>query len=381
MLSDTISPSTSLSATYQKWVVEGITDDADLQEQHFRLKECNIPSLKDGEALIRVKLINIHSATRLRILRGMIKLGETDLNNYACAEVVASRDSAFSVGDIIACQAGWQEYQVISSRDSPVGFSDANQLVQALNGTRSPWAYVFRPAMVRMWPISTLMEIFGTSGMTAWFGLQQNGPLLARDTVAVAASTGSVGSIVAQIARAAGCRVVGFAGGADRCAWVKSVLGIDDCIDYTSPALDNLLQRAFPEGIDLFSDGVGGELTERVTRRMNRHSRLFSYGSAASYYAPSISSAPAVRPTMRQNFGLTDEVESRISERHIRSHIWTVDQFYHQRLQAEDALSQLLISGQLKPHSHTVQGFDALPGAICAMYHSRKPGKLQIAFE
>ncbi|QGY32448.1 MDR family NADP-dependent oxidoreductase [Pantoea cypripedii] len=381
MQSDNVTSSITLPASYRKWVVSGATGAPDLKKEHFRQVECEIPSLMDGEALIRVKMINVHSATRLRILRGMIATGQTDLNNYACAEVVSSRDPAFCVGDVIACQAGWQEYQVISSRDLPVGFAEPNNLVKALNGTHSPWVYVFRPAMVQMWPASTLMEIFGTSGMTAWFGLQQNGPMLTRDTVAVAATTGSVGSIVAQIAKAAGCRVVGFAGGAERCTWVTTTLGIDDCIDYTSPDLDKALRKVFPEGIDLFSDGVGGDLTERVTRLMNRHSRLFSYGSAASYYAPSIGSAPEVRPTMRQNFGITEEVERRLSERHIRSHVWTVDQFYHQRLQAEDALSQLLLSGQLKPNSHTVDGFEHLPAAITGMYRSRQPGKLQIAFK
>src|SRR6266436_10148431 len=104
----------------------------------------------------------------------------------------------FGEGDVIACQAGWQDYQIVSSEDGSVGYGPASELVKALNGTSSQWSYVFRPAMVKMWPPEVLMEMFGTSGMTAYFGMRECGPLMPRDGVAVAGTTGSVGSIAAQ---------------------------------------------------------------------------------------------------------------------------------------------------------------------------------------
>ena len=135
-----------------------------LGPEQFQLREVPIPELKQGQALVRVKLVNIHSGTRARMANGMTKLGDTDRSNYACAEVVQSRDQTFREGDVIACQAGWQDYQIVSSEDGSVGYGPASELVKALNRTNSQWSYVFRPAMVKMWPPEVLMEMFGTSG-------------------------------------------------------------------------------------------------------------------------------------------------------------------------------------------------------------------------
>jgi hypothetical protein len=136
--------------------------------EQFELQETRLFALEDGQVLVRVKLINIHANTRTRMARGMIEIGETELSNYACAEVVQSRDTAFKEGDVIACQRGSQDYQMINSKDGPAGgYGAPSELVKALNGTGSPWTYVFRPAMVKIWPPEVLMEMFGTSGMTA----------------------------------------------------------------------------------------------------------------------------------------------------------------------------------------------------------------------
>lgn len=378
---DIASPAFAVPDHFRQWVVkEGVAGGV-LREQNFEQRVVPMPHMQEGEALARIKLINVHAATRMRIARGLIPEGATDPNNYACAQIVRSRDPAFAVGDVIACQAGWQEYQIVRSSDPPVGFNEPCELVQALNRTRSPWTYVFRPALVRMYPPEVLMEIFGTSGMTAWFGMQQYGPLMPRDTVAVAATTGSVGSIVAQLAKAAGCRVVGFASGAQRCRWVLEHLGIDACLDHTASDFDDALHTAFPEGIDLFSDGVGGALTARVVARMNRHARLFSYGSAAAAYADEVGDVPAQRPTLRDVFGIDATIERMLRERHIKSGAWTVDNFYHDRLRAEDDLARLVRMGLIQSHCRTVHGFERLPEAIAGQYRERGIGKLQIAFE
>src|SRR2546430_14959495 len=137
-----------------------------LGPEQFQLREVPIPELKQGLALVLVKLVNIHSGTRARMANEMTKLGDTDRSNYACTEVVQSRDKTFREGDVIACQAGWQDYQIVGSEDVSVGYGPASGLVKALNRTNSQWSYVFRPAMVKMWPPEVLMEMFGTSGMT-----------------------------------------------------------------------------------------------------------------------------------------------------------------------------------------------------------------------
>src|SRR5256886_13883056 len=245
----------------RQWLLAKTMVNDDLGPEQCQLREVPIPELMQGLALVLVKLVNIHSGTRARMANGMTKLGDTDRSNYACTEVVQSRDQTFREGDVIACQAGWQDYQIVSSEDGSVGYGPASELVKALNRTNSQWSYVFRPAMVKMWPPEVLMEMFGTSGMAAYFGMREWGPVRPRDCLAVAGTTGSVGSIAAQLARIAGCYVVGFGGGMDRCKWVLDTLGINECIDYRAKDFEQQLKAAFPAGIDVYSDGIGGAST------------------------------------------------------------------------------------------------------------------------
>ncbi|GGC59909.1 MDR family NADP-dependent oxidoreductase [Chelatococcus reniformis] len=369
-----------MSETYRQWIFAKPMVDDVLGPEQFELRERPIPDLAPNQALVRVRLINIHSATRSRMATGMTRLGDTDLSNYACAQVIRSRDPAFREGDTIACQAGWQDHQVISSLDASVGYGTPNDGVKALNRTNSQWCYALRPEMVRAWPAEVLMDMFGTSGMTAYFGMRQCGPLKPGEQVAVAGASGSVGSIVAQLARIAGCRVIGFAGGADRCRWVVDTLGIDGCIDYRGEDFAERLQAAFPGGIDVFSDGIGGELTATVTGRMNRGGRLLAYGGAGGYYADRLD-RPQQRPSLRRMFGISETVEATIAARELRAEAWIVDAFYAERLTAEDDLASLMRSGQLKPISHVVDGFDNLPTAIVDLYRTPHAGKLQVRFE
>ncbi len=366
--------------TYRKWIFAKPMVDDRLGVEQFELQEHPIPALQEGQALVRVKLVNIHSATRSRMAGGMTKQGDTDRSNYACAEVLQSRDQAFKEGDVIACQAGWQDYQVIRSDDRSVGYGAASEAVRAVNGTNSQWTYVFRPAMVQMWPPEVLMDIFGTSGMTAYFGMRQCGPLRRTDAVAVAGATGSVGSIVAQLAKIAGCSVVGFGGGPDRCRWVMDSLGIDYCIDYRAMDFERQLKAAFPGGIDVFSDGIGGSLTATVAGLMNQDSRLFAYGGAGAFYADRLDAPPQQRPSLRRAFGISEEIEEILKQRNIKSEAWIVHDFYHERLKAEDDLSRLLQSGALKPINNVVDGFDNLPNAVVGLYQAARSGKLQVRF-
>lgn len=366
---------------FERWVIAKLVQEHQLQPSHFRRETVAMPELREGEALVRIKLINVHSATQLRIEQGLTPLGETDPRNFACAQVVASKDPTFAVGDTVACQSDWQQYQVISSHSLPIGFNEPGPRVKVLNGTCSPWNYVFRPHLVKRWPSDVLMDVFGTSGLLAWFGMRENGPLQPGETVAVGAVSGSVGSMVAQLAKAAGCKVVGFASGRERCVQLTQTLGIDGCIDYHNEHFDDELRAIFPQGIDVFSDGVGGSFTERLVPLIKPGGRLFSYGAAAAAYAGNASEGPRTTPTIREHYGISAVVEQLLKDRSVRSGAWTVDHFYHERLQAEDALSRLLEDGRLRPHNHVVQGFERLPNAIVDLYHQPRNGKLQISFE
>jgi NADPH-dependent curcumin reductase CurA len=370
--------------TFRRWVYAKPMTDGSLTLDQFALEEAPTPEPAEGQALVKVKLLNIHSATRSRLASGAIALGGTDPFSYACAEVVRSRDPAFREGDVIACQAGWQEYQLISSQDASIGYGRATELTAALNRTNSQWCYVFRPEMTRMWPPEVLMDVFGTSGMTAYFGLRECGPIMPRDAVLAAGASGSVGSMAAQLAKKAGARVVGLAGGAERCRWVVETLRIDACLDYRADDFLAQLQAAFPNGVDVFSDGVGGDLTTRVVQTlMNPNSRLFAYGTSAAYYAeetPAPPSAPGgQRKTTRQQF-VPAEAEPAIAAKNIKVEAWIVHDFYHERITAENDLSRLLLSGALKPVHAIVEGFEKLPEAVVSLYRQPHAGKLQVRF-
>ena len=365
--------------TTRQWIYGKAVENDALVPECFALREVTLPEPKDGELLVRVRLINIHSHTRMRMSKQQLPVGETERGSYACAEVLESRAPHFQPGDIIACQAGWQEYQIIDTKLGAMNHGHATELVKALQHTGSPWTYAFRPALAKMWNAETLMSVFGTSGLTAYFGLRECGPIMPRDRVLVAAATGAVGSLAAQLAKAAGARVVGLAGGAARSEWAVKTLGIDACLDYRAPDLDAQLKSAFPEGVDVFSDGVGGALTEMVIdHHLKQDSRLLSYGGSSVFYADRYEGAgPA---SLAELFGITKAVIQKLARKNIKNELWMVDAFYHERTRAEDDLSRLLTMGKLKPIVNVVEGFEKLPQGISDLYRSPREGKLQIRF-
>jgi NADPH-dependent curcumin reductase CurA len=338
--------------------------------------EETLPDLAEGQALVRTRLINLHSRTRLK-MQAMAP-GETDMANYGLAQVVASRDPLLPEGSSMHWQLGWQDWQVISRDEKPIGYAPPTPAVRAINQTDAPMNYVLRPEIAQGWPADTVMHVFGTSGTTALLGLRRCGPVTAGDKVLVAAASGSVGSLAAQIAKAKGAYVVGLAGGEDRCRWVTDSLGIDHCADYRAPDLAERLRALFPQGIDLFCDGVGGTLTATVAPMISRGGRLFAYGSSASFYGEP---ASGHGKGLRGIFGITPEIEALCDERAIGIEAWVVFDHYEERLSLEDELAAMLRADTLKPVTDVTRGFENLPQAIIAMYERPHAGKAQVDFE
>jgi NADPH-dependent curcumin reductase CurA len=365
-----------LPATCRKWVAARAMAGEAIAPDCFALVDAPLPPLRDGEALVATQLINLHSRTRLKL--AAMTVGETDLANYGCAQVVASRDPVLAEGAWLHWQLGWQDRQIVSRDEQPIGYAPPSPAVRALNRTAAPMNYVLRPEIATGWPPDVLMHVFGTSGTTALLGLRRCGPVRAGESVLIAGASGSVGSLAAQIARAQGARVIGLAGGADRCDWTTERLGIAGCVDYRAPDLAERLRAAFPDGIDLFCDGVGGPLTEMVVPMMNRHARLFSYGSSAAYYG-----SDAVRPAgkgLRAAFGISPAIEAAAEARAIRIEAWIVFDHYDERLSLEDELADLLRSGAIEAVTNVASGFEQLPQAVIAMYDRPRAGKAQVDF-
>jgi NADPH-dependent curcumin reductase CurA len=372
--------------TLQKWVLaKNVGADNQLTLDHFKLVEQPMPVPGEGEALIQVILVNIHSGTRNRMKAGGgTKVGETDDSNYACARVLQSRDKTYREGDIIACQAGWNTYQTTTSERTRGG-SGEFALVEELNGTKSRTSYVFRPVMLKQFKPDVLLDVFGTSGLTAYYGVRECGPIMPRDWIAVNGTTGSVGSMAAQICKAKGAHVVGFGGGLDRAKWVTDNFGIP-ALDYRAKDLDAQLKAAFPKGIDVYIDGVSGSMAETVARQMNQDGRYFLYGEAGEIYADlqPRASAPAAATRDRDNarmFGMSDSVYKILQERNIKLEAWNQAVHAQDRIEAENNLSQLMNTGKLKAVHHVVRGFENAPKGVMSQYDGTNPyGKLQLQF-
>ena len=367
--------------TLKKWVLaKNVGDDNKLTMEHFKLVEQPMPVPAQGEALVQVMMVNIHSGTRNRMkAKGGTKVGETDDSNYAIARVLQSRDKTYREGDIIACQAGWNTHQTTTSERTRGGAGEF-ALVEELNGTKSRTSYVFRPVMLKQFKPDVLLDVFGTSGLTAYYGVRECGPIMPRDWIAVSGTTGSVGSMAAQICKARGATVVGFGGGTDRAKWVVDTLGMDKGIDYRATDLDAQLKAAFPNGIDVYVDGTGGPLSEAVAKQMNQDSRYFSYGGAAQIYKDL--QPDASNMATAKEYGMTDLIEKIIKERHIKLEAWNQAVWAQDRIEAENKLSQLVNTKKLKPINTVVKGFENIPKGVMSQYDGSNPyGKLQLQYD
>lgn len=229
---------------------------------NFRLETVAVPELKDGEVLVRNHYLSLDPYMRMRM---------EDVKSYAApqaldevmvggtaGEVVASKNTKFSVGDKVVGMLGWTE----------MGVSDG-VLLKKVDTTHIP--------------LSAYLGTVGMPGMTAWYGLTQIIKPKAGDTIAVSAASGAVGTVVGQLAKQLGCRVIGIAGGKEKCDYVVNELGFDACIDYKGGNLYKDVKAAVPNGIDGLFENVGGVVMDSVLARMNPYGRIALCGLISGY--------------------------------------------------------------------------------------------------
>ncbi|HTD03427.1 NADP-dependent oxidoreductase [Undibacterium sp.] len=250
-----------MTATYQRIVLATRPKGAVVPE-NFRLEAVPVPELKDGEVLIRNHYLSLDPYMRGRMEDAKSyavpqPIGETMIGGTV-GEIVASKNPKFAVGDKVVGMSGWAE----------MGVSDG-VLLRKIDTTHIP--------------LSAYLGSVGMPGMTAWYGLTQIMQPKAGETVVVSAASGAVGSVVGQLAKQMGCRVVGIAGGADKCAYVVKELGFDACVDYKAGSLKADLAAATPNGIDAVFENVGGEVFDASLERMNPFGRIALCGMIAGY--------------------------------------------------------------------------------------------------
>jgi NADPH-dependent curcumin reductase CurA len=229
---------------------------------NFRMEEAQTPALQPGQFLVRNEWLSLDPYMRGRMNEGRSyaaaqALGDVMVGGTA-GTVAESRNPQFKVGDKVVAYLGWQEY----------GVSD---------GTG---AYKVDTRVV---PLSAYLGPVGMPGVTAWYGLNRIIEPKQGQTVLVSAATGAVGSVVGQLAKLAGCRAVGIAGGAEKCSYAVVQLGFDACIDYKSQDVNRALKDAAPQGVDGYFENVGGTMMDAVLPRMNAFGRIALCGLIAGY--------------------------------------------------------------------------------------------------
>ena len=310
--------------------------------EHFKLTSAARPVPRDGEVLVRVRYISLDAANRAW-MHGATYRSAVEANSVmaggAIAEVVESKAPGFAAGDIIFADTGWQDYAALP----------AKQLT----------------TLPRIEPLSHLLSVFGIAGLTAYFGLIEVGKPKAGETVVVSAAAGSVGSVVGQIAKIKGCRVIGIAGGKDKCNWLTSELGFDAAVDYKDGAVFKALRAAAPSGIDVYFDNVGGDILEACLPLMNLRGRIACCGAISQYDGVPSDHGPrgvpgliVVKRLIMQGFIVTD--------------------FWDQRERATADLKDWVAAGRLKVQEDIIDGLENTPRALIGLLAGENRGKRMV---
>jgi len=313
-------------------------------ESDFRVEEVPMPEPKHGEVLVKVAYLSLDPYQRGRMrdaasYAAPVGLGEV-MTGGIVGEVVKSSSPRFGVGEIVEDRLGWQEY--------------------AIGG--APTMRKVDPSLA---PISTANGVLGMPGMTAYFGLLEVGQPKPGETIVVSAASGAVGQVVGQIGKIMGCRVVGIAGGAKKCAFTKDELGFDACVDYKAANdLDAALRAACPNGIDVYFDNVGGEISDAVLRNINFFGRVALCGSISQYNA----TTPPMGPRLLGTF---------VGKR-VRAQGFIVTDFANRHEAAMRQMGEWIRNGRLKYREDVVQGIDKAPRAFIGMLRGENFGKMLV---
>jgi len=313
-----------------------------LGAEHFRLVETKVPEPRDGEALLRVRYISLDAANRAW-MQGATYRAAVETNTVMAgggiAEVVASKAPGFAPGDLIFADTGWQDYAVL------------------------PGKHLIK--VPRVEPMTHLLSVYGIAGLTAYLGLLNIGRPQHGETLVVSAAAGSVGSIVGQIGKIKGCRVVGIAGGAEKGHWLTAHLGFDAAVDYKQGGVFKALREAAPKGVDVYFDNVGGDILEACLPQMNLRGRIVCCGAISQYDGGPAATGPrgvpgviVVKRLLMQGFVVTDH--------------------FGERDKATADLSAWVRDGKLKVEEDVIDGLENTPAALIGLLAGANRGKRMV---
>lgn len=310
-----------------------------------------VPTPGPGEALVRNRYLSLDPTNRIWMGEGEsylppVPLGDV-MRGAAIGQVVASNSKKFPVGATVAGLLGWQDYALLSD--------DGEAMAQVIPN----WLPV---------PLTATMGVLGVTGMTAYFGLLDIGQPKPGETVFVSAAAGAVGSIVGQLAKIHGCRVVGIAGSQDKCEWLTKELGFDIAINRRDADWRDQLKAACPQGIDIDFENAGGEIMEAAIDLMNNHGRVVLCGMISQYGKDE-----------RANLGPANFIN--VLTRRIKVQGFIIIDYVPRFPLAQLKMLWWLKRGRLQDRSTIVKGLDNAPQALTQLFRGENVGKLMVEID
>ena len=328
----------------KRWVLRR-RPEGDIKPGDLALVEEPIRDLDDGEVLVRTIYLSLDPTNRLWMsdqdqYMPPVQIGET-MRGGGIGVVERSRSDLFKQGDVVnPGLTGWSTHTIAQAA--------ALNPVPTIPGV----------------PLTAYMSVLGGTGLTAWFGMTDICRPQPGETVVVSAAAGAVGSIAGQIAKQAGARVIGIAGGKDKCDWLTGELGFDGAIDYKNEDVGAALDRLCPKGIDCNFENVGGEIMDAVYARLNNFARMAVCGLISTYN----DAGPVKGPT---DFG-------RVLMHRLLIKGFIVIEYIPRAAEAFAAMTPMVMSGQLKWKVHVEDGLENAVDAVGRLFSGAHDGKLLV---
>ena len=304
-----------------------------------------VRALADGEVVVKALYLSLDPA-----MRGWMNEGKSYIRPVAIGEtmraggvgvIVESKSDKFAVGDFVSGGIGVQQYWTGAASDKTAGF------------------YKIDP---RLAPLTTWLNTLGMPGMTGYFGLLESGQPKAGETVVVSGAAGAVGMVVGQVAKHLGCRVVGIAGGKEKCDFVVNELGFDACIDYKNSDVKDGLKEHCPNGVDVYFDNVGGEILDTVLTRINLRARIVICGAISQYNNTTPVKGPANYLSLLVNRARMEGI--------------VVFDYADRYQQGVAAMAKWMQEGTFKSKEDVVEGLENFPEALLMLFEGKNFGKL-----
>jgi hypothetical protein len=320
-----------------------------IDESTTMMVESPTPLCGPGEALVKVGLLSIDPTIRtwMNDAPGYlppIGIGDV-IRSGGAGVVVESNHDRYDVGDVVLGVTGWQEWALAT---------ESNKFTVLPKGLGLD--------------LATVMNVLGTTGLTAYFGLLDVGAFKEGDVVLVSGAAGATGSVVGQIARARGAKkVVGVAGGAEKCAEVVELYGFDECLDYRAPGLTHRIRESCPDGVDLYFDNVGGAVLDAALANIAMHARVVMCGAISQYNAtergPGIANTSMLIPRRGQMKGfIVFDFARRYAEAHLE-------------------LAAMVLDGRIAHLEHLVPGLEHAPDALNLLFTGGNHGKTLVVVD